>query len=307
MRSGTRCGPTRGCRAWGSRTLRSSPRGAAPSRSASATRPQPSADELHLAQRGEAAERLDLDLADALTRETEPAADLLERLRLGVLEPVAQDEDAPLAFGEDGERVRKRLATQRRLDLLLGEWAVALDEVAEDRVLLVTDRLVEARRRSRGRLPLVCLVDGEGRLLGDLLERRLAAELRPECPLGAIHLLEPLDDVDGHADRPRLVRKGTRHGLADPPGRVGRKLIAAAPVELLDGANEPERAFLNEVEEGETLVAVVLRDRDDEAQVRLDHVLLRVRVAALDALRELDLLRGGQQRVAPGLAQEELQ
>jgi hypothetical protein len=55
------------------------------------------------------------------------------------------------------------------------------------------------------------------------------------------------------------------------------------------------------------LVAVVLGDRDDEAQVRLDHPLLRRPVAALDQLGELDLLRGGEQRVAPGLAQEELE
>src|SRR4051794_31739523 len=245
MRSGTRCGPTRGCRAWGSRTLRSSPRGAAPSRSASATRPQPSADELHLAQRGQAAERLDLDLADALARETEPAADLLERLRLGVLEPVAQDEHPSLALREDGERRCQRLAAQRGLDLFLRERAVALDEVPEGRVLLVADRLVEARRRARRGLDLVRLVDRQRRLLRDLLERRLAPELRPGRPLGAIHLLEPLDDVHRHANRARLVGERPRDRLADPPRGVGRELVAAPPVELLDRANEAERPLLD--------------------------------------------------------------
>ena len=88
---------------------------------------------------------------------------------------------------------------------------------------------------------------------------------------------------------------------------VGRELVAAAPVELLDGADQAERPFLDQVEERQALVAVVLRDRDDEAQVGLDHPLLRLGVAALDALRELDLLRRGQQLVAAGLAQEELE
>ncbi len=69
----------------------------------------------------------------------------------------------------------------------------------------------------------------------------------------------------------------------------------------------PERALLDEVEEGETLVAVVLRDRDDETEVRLDHSLLRLHVAALDALGELDLLGGGQELMPPGLSQEELE
>jgi hypothetical protein len=49
-----------------------------------------------------------------------------------------------------------------------------------------------------------------------------------------------------------------------------------------------------------------IRDRDHEPKVRLDHALLRGHVAALDALRELDLVGGGEQRMAPDLAQEEL-
>ena len=88
---------------------------------------------------------------------------------------------------------------------------------------------------------------------------------------------------------------------------VGRELEAAPPVELLDCADEAERALLDEVEEREPLVAVVLRDRDDEPEVRLDHPLLRLHVAALDPLRELDLLRGRQELVPARLAQEELQ
>ena len=65
--------------------------------------------------------------------------------------------------------------------------------------------------------------------------------------------------------------------------------------------------FLDQIEERQPLVAVVLRDRDDQPQVGLDHRLLCVRIAALDALRELDLLCGGQQRVASGVAEEQLQ
>ena len=201
----------------------------------------------------------------------------------------------------------QRLAAEVELDRLLGQRLVARDEVAEDGVLAVADGRVEARRRARGRPHLEHLLHGERGLVGDLVERRLAAELRPQLPIRAVDLLQALDDVDGHADRPRLVRERARDRLADPPGRIGRELEAATPVELLDRADEPERALLDEVEERKALVAVVLRDRDDEAEVRLDHPLLRVHVAALDALRELDLLRGRQELVAAGLAQEELE
>ena len=145
------------------------------------------------------------------------------------------------------------------------------------------------------------------RLLGDLCAGRLPAKGCPEVPLGPVQLLQPLHDVHGHPNHARLVGQCPRDGLADPPGGVGGELVPPAPVELLDGADEPQRAFLDQVEERQALVAVVLGDRDDEAQVRLDHPLLGGPVAGLDPLGELDLLLRGQERMPACLAQEELQ
>ncbi len=193
------------------------------------------------------------------------------------------------------------------LDLLVGERPVAGDEVAEDCVVRLADRGVERRRGTGGGPHLAGLRNRQVGLVGDLLERRLAAEHGPERALRAVHLLQPLDDVDGHPDRPCLVGKRPGDRLADPPGGVGRELVAAAPVELLDGADQAERPFLDQVEERQALVAVVLGDRDDQAEVRLDHPLLRLRVAGLDLLRQLDLLGSGQERMPAGLAQEELE
>ena len=137
--------------------------------------------------------------------------------------------------------------------------------------------------------------------------RRLATELGAELALGAHDPVELLDDVHGHADRPALVRDRARDRLPDPPGRVRRELEALAVVELLGGADETDRALLDEVEEGQALVAIPLRDRDDEAEVRLHHRLLRAVVAALDALRELDLLGRRQERDLADVLEEELQ
>src|SRR5919197_1397782 len=189
---------------------------------------------LHLTQGRQPAQGLQLDLPDPLAGESQAAADLLEGLRLRVVEAVAEHEHLPLPLVQRGERLRERLGAQRDLDLFLGQGIVAGDEVAEDRVLLLADRLVERRRRARGPAHLERLLDRQTRLPGDLLERRLAAEPPPERALGTVHLLEPLDDVDRHADRARLVREGAGDRLADPPGRVGRELVAASPVELLD-------------------------------------------------------------------------
>ena len=144
-------------------------------------------------------------------------------------------------------------------------------------------------------------------LLGDLLRLRLAAEALDELALDVHDLVQLLDHVHRDPDRARLVGDRPRDRLADPPGRVGRELVALAVVELLDRADQPQRALLDQVEEGEPAAEVALRDRDDEAQVRLDHLRLRLHVAALDPLREVDLLVGGEQRHLADLAQVEAQ
>src|SRR5262245_29886993 len=104
-----------------------------------------------------------------------------------------------------------------------------------------------------------------------------------------------------------MVCDGALNRLSDPPRRIRRELVAASPVELLDGAVQPERALLNQVEEGNAEAAITLCDRDDEPQVRLDHLPLRDRVAALDALRQRDLLGCSQQLVLADIREEELQ
>jgi hypothetical protein len=59
-----------------------------------------------------------------------------------------------------------------------------------------------------------------------------------------------------------------RDGLADPPRGIGRELEASLVVELLDRPNEADVALLQEVEEIHPAPHVLLRDRDDQAQVR---------------------------------------
>src|SRR5207248_1154463 len=143
--------------------------------------------------------------------------------------------------------------------------------------------------------------------IGGFLTRRLAPELQLEIHTGAAQLLPPLVYVNRDADRLGLVRDRALAGLADPPGRVGRELVALAPVELLDRPVQADDALLDQVQERHVMALVLPRDRDDEAEVRIDHALLGRAVAALDALRQLDLLGRGQQLVPSDLVQEELE
>src|SRR5215217_1967849 len=262
---------------------------------------------LRLGEALELLERLVLDLPDALARDVECAPDLIERARVLAAEAVAQLEHSALAVGEVLQRLAQRLlredlrcALVRRLGPLVG------DELAELGLLLVADRLLERDRRLGRALDRLDLLRLDPGVLGDLLGGGLAAELRDELALGAADLVELLDYVDRDADRARLVGERARDRLADPPGRVGRELEALAVVELLRRADQAERALLDQVEERQPLVAVVLRDRDDQAQVGLDHLLLRVEVAALDALGEVDFLLRCEQSDLADVLQEEL-
>src|SRR5215211_6425011 len=265
------------------------------------------AELLGLRERLQLLQRLVLDLADPLARHVERAADLVQRARVLAAEAVAQLEHASLAVGEVLQRLAQRLfgedlrgALVRRLGPLVG------DELAELGFLLVADRLLERDRRLRRALDRVDLLRVDPRDVGDLLGGGLAPQLGDELALRTADLVELLDDVDRDADRARLVGERAGDRLADPPGRVRRELEALAVVELLRRADQPERALLDQVQERQALVAVVLGDRDHQAQVGLDHLLLGVEVAALDAAGEVDLLLRREQPDLADVLQEQL-
>jgi hypothetical protein len=89
------------------------------------------------------------------------------------------------------------------------------------------------------------------------------------------------DDVDHvHGGR-------ARDRLPDPPGGVGRKLVAAAVLEFIDRLHEADVAFLDEVEKLQAAVGVFLGDGNDEAQVCLHHLLLRLARLALALLHHV--------------------
>ncbi len=97
--------------------------------------------------------------------------------------------------------------------------------------------------------------------------------------------------MHGNTDGTGLVRDGTRDGLANPPGRVGREFITAPIFELVDRLHQADIAFLNQVQELQTAVRIFLGDRNHEAQVGLDHFLLRAaRLGLADRYLAIDFL-----------------
>src|SRR6266545_2914916 len=227
-------------------------------------------------------QRLRLDLPDPLARDLEILADLLERVVALLADAEAHPEHLLLARGERGEHLPGLLG-QVHVDDRVGrrDERLVLDEVAEVAVLLLADGGLEADRLLRDLEDLADLVERQLHLLGDLLRGGLAPELLHEVAARPDELVDRLDHVDGDADRPRLVGDRAGDRLPDPPRRVRRELVAALVLELVHRLHEADVPLLDEVEELEAAVRVLLRDGDDEPQVRLDELGLRVLRLAL--------------------------
>src|SRR6266571_891321 len=230
------------------------------------------------------AQRLRLDLTDALASHVEFAAHFFERSGAPVFETEPQLQHAPLAAGQAFEdRLRLLLEQLVRRRVARRESLVVGDEVPEVRILFLADRRLQRHGLLRHLHDLADLVGRDEHPFRDLLRGRLAPELLKESARDADELVDRLDHVDRDADRPRLVRDGAGDGLSDPPRRVRRELVSLAVVELLDRADETDVSFLDQVEEAHAAADVLLRDRDNETKVRLGQVVPRV-VAFLDEL-----------------------
>ena len=249
-----------------------------------------------------------LDLPDALARDVERPPDLFQRVRTRAGEAEAHLDDFPLTLRQRVQRPPHVLLAEVLRGHLEGRLGgFVLDEVTQLGLFLFADRLLEGDRLLRHPQDVAHLAHRALQLVGDLLGQRLATELLHELALDMDNLVELLDHVNRNPDRPALVRDRARDGLANPPGGVGRELVAAAVVELLDRADEAERALLDQIQERQATAEIALGDGDDEAQVGLDHLLLGDEVATFDATSQLDLAVGREQLHLADRAQVEPQ
>ena len=238
-----------------------------------------------------------------------------------------------LALGQGVEQALQLLLQHREAHRIRRHDRLGvLDEVAELAVAVLAERGVQRDRLAAVLLHLDDLLRGHVELAAQLLWRGLAAEVLQHLPLHAGELVDDLDHVHRDADGAGLVGHRAGDRLADPPRRIGRELEALGVVELLDRTDETEVALLDEVQELHAATGVALGERDHEAEVRAEQVALRTLAvlgdplqlaavgrpllgvrhvrelllreqAGLDAHRELDLLRGVEQRDLADLLQ----
>jgi len=129
----------------------------------------------------------------------------------------------------------------------------------------------------------------------DLLWRGFPAVLLEQGAPHAGHAVHALDHVHGDADRARLVGQRARDRLADPPGGVGGELEAAAPVELLDRADQTRLPSWIRSSSVSPRPVCSACDRHDEAEVGLHERVLRRHVVALGAAGEAHLVLAREQ------------
>ncbi len=111
------------------------------------------------------------------------------------------------------------------------------------------------------------LLDGHADFVGDLFDRRFAAQFLVQDFGGAANAAHRLDHVYRDTNRPGVVGDSPRDRLANPPGRVRAELVAATVLVLVDRAHQAGVAFLDQVEEAQPAIAILLRDRDDQSKV----------------------------------------
>src|SRR5713226_6860909 len=240
-------------------------------------------------------QRLGLNLPDAFARYRKRLSDFLKRVFRTVFQPEAHLDDLLLARGQRTQHLRS-LVFEVDVDHRFG-WrnhCAVFDEVAQMRIFLFADRRFEGDRLLRNLQDFADLRYRNVHPLGDFFRRRLASQFLHQLPRCADQLVDGFDHVHRDTNRTCLIGDCAGNSLANPPRGIGRELIAAAVFELVDRLHQADVTFLNQVEELQAAIRVLLRNRDDQTQVRFDQFalgVLGVHVALDDlALRALEFL-----------------
>src|SRR5215470_4290400 len=208
------------------------------------------------------AQRFGFYLADAFAGHLETLAHFLQSMFRPVFEAEAHLDDALFALCQCAQDLRGVLL-QVDADNGVGRryGHAVFDEVAKVRIFFFANRRFERDRFLRDLEDLADLRDRDVYAARDFFRGWLAAKLLHQLTRGADELVDGLDHVHRDTDRAGLIRDSAGDGLADPPGGIGREFVTATVLKFIDRLHQADVAFLNQVEELETAVGVLLRNR----------------------------------------------
>ena len=136
---------------------------------------------------------------------------------------------------------------------------------------------------------------------------RRPAQLVLKLGRGPAPLGEQLDHVCRDADRLCRIYQGALDGLLDPVAGIGAETGIHVRVEAFHGAQQPEVAFLDEVLQAKSFARVASSDIDDQAEIGAHHAVACFAVSRFNAVSELFLFVGAQERRFVDFAKVRLQ
>src|SRR5262249_52337122 len=190
-------------------------------------------------------QRLRFDLADAFAGDCEMLADLFERMLAAVRPQTEAHLDDLLLARSQGLQNFLSDFTEVDVDDGFGRVLDGLifDEIAEVRILLFTDRSLQRNRLLGDLQDFSDLRRRDVHLLGDLFRGRFTAELLDQRARGADQLVDRFDHMHRDANGAGLIGDSSSDRLADPPRRIGRELVTASVLELVNGFHQADVAF----------------------------------------------------------------
>ena len=169
-----------------------------------------------------------------------------------------------------------RIDLIRNANFINGAWA------ADTAARLLDGNIAYERRfghvfliRAAGRDGEEILAELERRLRNDdETERAETVDNLRQIALRPGELVDGIEHVHRHPDRPPLVGDRPGDRLPDPPCGVGGELEAPAVVEPLHRPHQPQVPLLDEVEEAHPATDVPASQRNDQAKVGLHQLLV---------------------------------
>src|SRR5438045_5260278 len=101
--------------------------------------------------------------------------------------------------------------------------------------------------------------------------------------------------MHGEANRLRLIGERAFDRLLDPPRGVGGKFSTLRRIEALDGFHQADVALRNQIEQRQSKIRIIVRDLNDQTQIRTNHQGASFLVAALNFSGEFNLLLWSEQ------------
>src|SRR5205085_6405071 len=216
----------------------------------------------------EFAQSLGLNLADALASNGKSAADFFKGVGIAIFKAKTHADDVLFARVQMLQHGRDIFLKAEADGGVRGRGhGFIFNKVTEVGFFLFADWRLKGDGSLSNFAGAADFLDGDVHAHGQLFRGRLAAKFLNELPRAAGELVNDLDHVNGNADGARLVSNRASDGLTNPPGSVGGKFVAAAPIELVGTFHQAEIAFLNEIEELQAMMSIFLGNGDHEAKV----------------------------------------